>query len=328
MTQQLVTSSLPAASIGNQFGYRFDGDRVELNADIQCYSPAHAGLDWALQLWADEAIKIAELPLGQLFPDNQGKVVVNGVAVAMLPAGSVPHALSLKLVSGFNGMHDCLHDQRDFEVLQGFEQPRLRDPVECRLDGEEFFLDIAGIENPREVENLSGTLVLEIWSLDSPYTGGAWQGTPLASLVVGCLQGQSEWAESHFTAKAAPIPEGGHPTLMLREWTEAGYVTRDYRALPSLRTPGVVEMVASPDPLAPVELPAPQIEPAVMNDPEEERLPVNQASPEEIVALKGVSRHVAQGIVESRPFESVDDLIRVKGIGPKLLEKLRRIFRV
>ena len=328
MLQQLVIASLPAASIGNRFGYRFDGDRVELNADIQCYSPAHAGLDWALQLWANDEIKIAELPLGQLFPDNQGRTEADGVATAMLPAGSLPHALSLKLVSGFNGVHDCLHDQRDFEVPQGFEQPRLRDPVECRLDGEEFFLDIAGIENPREVDNLSGTLALEIWSLDSPYAGGAWQGTQLASLVAGCLQGQSGWAESHFTAKAAPIPEGGHPTLMLREWTEAGYVTRDYRALPFLQTSGAAEMLASPDPVAPVELPAPQIESAVMTDPEEERLPVNQASPEEIEALKGINRNVAKAIVESRPFDSVDDLIRVKGIGPKVLERLRRIFRV
>ena len=326
MSQQLVIASLPAASIGNRFGYRFDGDRVELNADIQCYSPAHAGLDWALQLWADEAIKIAELPLGQLFPDNQGRLEASGVATAMLPAGSLPHALSLKLVSGFNGVHDCLHDQRDFEVPQGFEQPRLRDPVECRLDGEEFFLDIAGIENPREVDNLSGTLALEIWSLESPYTGGAWQGTQLASLVAGCLQGQSGWAESHFTAKAAPIPEGGHPTLMLREWTEAGYVTRDYRALPSLMRPAA-EWTPSPDPAVPAEPPTPHNEPAVESSPDA-LLAVNQASAEEIEALKGINRNVAKAIVESRPFDSVDDLIRVKGIGPKLLERLRRIFRV
>ena len=327
MTHRLVTASLPAAAIGTHCGYRFVGDTVELNADIQCYSAAHAGLDWALQLWADDAIKIAELPLGQLFPDNQGKVEVDGSTTAMLPAGGSYHALSLRLVAGFNGVYDCLHDQRNFDVLQGFQQPRLKDPVACRLVGDELVLDIAAIENPRDADNLSGTLVLELWSLASPYFGGAWVGTQIASMVIGCLHGQTDWTDCHYTEHVEPFPEDGDLTLMLREWTETGYVTRDYRSLPCPRVTAPMESVA--------DQPAAEAPPAI--NPEdiakakssaEDQISVNRASVEEICGRKGISRNVARAIVESRPFESFDDLLRVKGIGPKLLEKVRQWFRL
>jgi len=85
-------------------------------------------------------------------------------------------------------------------------------------------------------------------------------------------------------------------------------------------TPRAAEWTPSPVPVVAVE-PASESSPDAL-------VAVNQASAEEIEALKGINRNVAKAIVESRPFDSVDDLIRVKGIGPKLLERLRRIFRV
>jgi competence protein ComEA len=56
------------------------------------------------------------------------------------------------------------------------------------------------------------------------------------------------------------------------------------------------------------------------------RVNVNQATAEELQALPGIGSKMAQHILEERekrPFQSVDDLRRVPGIGPKRLEQLR-----
>lgn len=54
---------------------------------------------------------------------------------------------------------------------------------------------------------------------------------------------------------------------------------------------------------------------------------VNRAPWIEWVLLDGIGETLAQRIVEDReqngPFGSIDDLLRVKGIGPKTLEKMR-----
>lgn len=58
------------------------------------------------------------------------------------------------------------------------------------------------------------------------------------------------------------------------------------------------------------------------------RLSLNEASPAEIAAIKGVSTKLADAIVAARPFISVDALLAVKGMGPKLLDKLRPLVRL
>jgi len=55
---------------------------------------------------------------------------------------------------------------------------------------------------------------------------------------------------------------------------------------------------------------------------------VNHASAEELASLPGVGPAVAGRIVEGRPYETVDDLQRVSGIGPVKLERLRTRARV
>ena len=50
---------------------------------------------------------------------------------------------------------------------------------------------------------------------------------------------------------------------------------------------------------------------------------VNTATLEELDTLPGVGPKTAQLIVEGRPYATVDDLLRVKGIGPATLGKIK-----
>lgn len=58
---------------------------------------------------------------------------------------------------------------------------------------------------------------------------------------------------------------------------------------------------------------------------------VNKATAEELVAVKGIGPSLAAAIIDARSrgaFRSIEDLDRVKGIGPKKLEALRPYLRV
>ena len=62
------------------------------------------------------------------------------------------------------------------------------------------------------------------------------------------------------------------------------------------------------------------------------RININSAGPGELSALPGVGPTIAAAIIEDRnmrgPFASVDDLLRVRGIGPAKLEALRSRARI
>lgn len=57
------------------------------------------------------------------------------------------------------------------------------------------------------------------------------------------------------------------------------------------------------------------------------KLDVNTASSAELLAIPGIGPVLAQRIFEARPLQSADDLIKVKGIGPKKYETIRAHFR-
>ncbi len=65
-------ASHPVAKLGASHGYRFDGDLAYLNAEILCDESRLCGQNWSLELWTDEGIKIAELPLGLLQANGSG----------------------------------------------------------------------------------------------------------------------------------------------------------------------------------------------------------------------------------------------------------------
>jgi competence protein ComEA len=57
------------------------------------------------------------------------------------------------------------------------------------------------------------------------------------------------------------------------------------------------------------------------------KLDVNAASSAELLAISGIGPVLAQRIIEGRPYGTADDLIKVKGIGPKKFERIRAQFR-
>jgi len=53
------------------------------------------------------------------------------------------------------------------------------------------------------------------------------------------------------------------------------------------------------------------------------RIDLNKAASRDLQSLPGVGPTLAGRIIAGRPYKSVDDLLRVQGIGPGLLEKIR-----
>lgn len=58
------------------------------------------------------------------------------------------------------------------------------------------------------------------------------------------------------------------------------------------------------------------------------RLDLNRASQEALMSISGIGSVLSRRIIAGRPYGSVDDLVRVNGIGSKKLEQLRKFFIV
>ena len=60
---------------------------------------------------------------------------------------------------------------------------------------------------------------------------------------------------------------------------------------------------------------------------DEELVNINTAVKQELMAIPKIGSVTAERIIRFRydfgPFQSIDDLVRIKGIGPKTLERLK-----
>lgn len=105
-------------------------------------------------------------------------------------------------------------------------------------------------------------------------------------------------------------------------------IRNQFRAGLAPQTP-VAETPASPNPQPPVAAPVLTPRPASGSkkiQPGEPPINVNTATADELTRLPGIGPVTAQAIIASRavaPFHNLNDLDKVKGIGPKTLEKLR-----
>jgi competence ComEA-like helix-hairpin-helix protein len=230
-----------------------------------------------------------------------------------------------------------------------------------RLDGARAQISVARIRNPRPDTNRSGTLSLELWALPAPFAGGRFQGCHLAGVEIGSVNGQGELALQPIDLALTPPPPGyWQIVLMLREWTAAGFVTRDFAnfatryfsapvveeapaPMPVVEKPSVpiaeklpVLVVAKPAAPAVAKAPAPEVAKAAVPaqpakaaaDGSATRVSVNTARVEELAVVKGLSTKLAEGIVRKRPFASLDDLRRVKGLGANILAKVRSSLKL
>jgi len=240
-----------------------------------------------------------------------------------------------------------------------------------RVNNDRVIVTVDEIANHRDFGNVSGTLSIELWALKQPYARGQFNGIALAGTSIGEVLGQHYLSNCHYDLLfEEPVAGTWYLTLMLREWTEVGYVTRDYVNFPVpyvvAAKPRVVRStadnvinvsfagnqvgspsaspVASPiaNPVAsPVASPAPSTrvsaaqpkaavaEPAPLDrgdSPTSAAASLNDASMDEIAAVKGVSKKLAVNLVAARPFKSFEDVLAVKGIGAAMLKKLRQLF--
>ena len=118
-------------------------------------------------------------------------------------------------------------------------------------------------------------------------------------------------------AKAAALLSPAKPPAALRapapEVAKAAVPFSPAKAPVTARSPAQ-EVAKAAAPLSPPKAPA---------DDAARRVSVNTARAEELAAVSGLSTKLAQDIVRTRPFASLDDLRRVKGLGAKLLAKVR-----
>ncbi len=57
-------------------------------------------------------------------------------------------------------------------------------------------------------------------------------------------------------------------------------------------------------------------------------LDLNTATEKELRSIKGIGPVLAERIIAGRPYRTIDDLLKVKGIGLKKLKKMRLYFVV
>ncbi|WP_019601187.1 ComEA family DNA-binding protein [Teredinibacter turnerae] len=313
---------------------------------------------------------------------------------------------------------------------QEFSSPVIEGNCSFQIVDNTLYLNVDKVLNNRPVGDVSGTLAVELWGLRQPYSGGEFDGVALAGAYVGEIFGQHFLGSNMFEVPFSEPPVGTwHLTLMLREWTHSGFVTRDHINFPvpyvvnwvpelvhksqgkiinlpvdreakpanvekeiTLRENAQEEKIISPTPadeealtpkttagektekLEPAETasikiptadatqaktapaekspsdtapakttstettstettPASQVKSSPIGAPKKlkkvakakaiELVNVNSASLAEVQNLKGVSTALAKEIIARRPYKETGDLLKVKGMGAKLLEKLR-----
>lgn len=239
---------------------------------------------------------------------------------------AIAHSLTLKKDLSFNGSY-------------GF-----------RVHGDRITLTVQQINNHRSFDNLSGTVAIEL-------RGYRQDGAEavLASTTIGQFSGQHYLSNCEYDL-IFTAPEAGQwqLALELREWNGSDYELIDSQPfdVPYVVAwqPTVVEPTVTPTtkekvvsieeaPTTPVSKPVKSKKPteqdkapkAKKTAPEKEDsglISINQSSLEELASVKGMPKKVAKEIVEKRPHTSWEALLKIKGMGPRMLKKLKKALKL
>jgi hypothetical protein len=343
-------------ALGLRHGYAFCGPEVRLNAFIQLHDPCKAGCKtWSLQLWAQKqgsdcvpasvdpsAILVAQLPFSipfELCGDECGEgffVEVQGTASS--PAGAFPWKMTMVLANEDGAQDHAIYPEPAF-----FSEPRIEGEISL-ICHEPCCLNVEQVFNPRPPENLSGTLVLELWILDTPYGGGSFSGYCAARRMLGSLPGQGRATQLQVEALPPALfcseTQTGFPVLMLREWHVDDYLTRDFRCLQGLfctlpaSTASFSPLTFSPQSplLHPEESCASAVGEATFcpsdppASPSKPILPpalacLNRLSEKELKAC-GLPKPILDALCSQRPWPSFEAVKKIKGLGEQRFRKL------
>jgi len=280
--------------------------------------------------------------------------------VARLPMHGRACGMVLALIEHRPDGGSSLRGFANYPELQLFSAPHFVGRVGYAVQGAEVVLEAEGISNPRASTNLSGTLALELWAFPEAGLPTAREGVRLAWSELAPIAGQSQSTAIERRVAFTEPPEGRFGlSLILGEWTVAhGYVARDRRDFACIYEAGTKELPASsaagsPVPAA-VEQPTParpidrlRLVPgaalpgasaaaaaAVTGKPKPGLAPpagprlisIQTGSLEELAGVKGLSLKIAKEIVKARPFSSLPDLIRVRGLGDKTIARVKHLL--
>lgn len=114
--------------------------------------------------------------------------------------------------------------------VQGFERElTLNGNCSYNIIGDRVTLQIDEIANNRQPGNISGTLAIELWALPQPYAGDQFSGVSLAATTIGEISSQCFLPQCRYELIFSQPPAGTWTLcLMLREWENGAFVTRDY----------------------------------------------------------------------------------------------------
>ena len=154
----------------------------------------------------------------------------------------------------------------------------------------------AGLRSPKRMWDKLKRLEREAKQLKV----GAW-GAPVGRMAARSPKAQPKTGPSSFDAFF-------HPERV------AASLQADDESEPEAASPTPHVTFVSPAPRAPVQ-------------PVDGKLDVNEAAAADLEEIPGIGPVLAQRIIDARPFKTPDELINVKGIGPKKYEQIRPRFR-
>ncbi len=207
-----------------------------------------------------------------------------------------------------------------------------------RIDEDRIVITVERISNHRDIDNLSGTLQLQLCAVRQE-TFGASETHVLASTTLGELQGQHGLIDCHYDLLFQSPPEGiWQLVLQLSEWNGTEYLICDsadftvpYQANPphfSVDTEEVVEAALEPtvepvleSTVEPVAEPVTHVKKNATGGVDG-YLAINKSKVETLLSIKGVPKKTLEKLVKERPFASDKAVLNIKGVGPVMLQKI------